>query len=142
MYLYVYSSRALESAHSPAMHESIHDASGLTSWSSDCDIFSEDLVSSQHCSVLQSVAMCCSVLQCVAVWTCIRGTQYLSCVAVCCSVLQCVAACCNVLQCVAVYRSVSQCVDMYLGDPVSFVCCSVSQCVAVCCSVLQRVAAC
>ena len=68
MYLYVYSSRALESAHSPAMHESIHDASGLTSWSSDCDIFSEDLVSSQHCSVLQSVAMCCSVLQCVAVY--------------------------------------------------------------------------
>jgi len=39
------------------------------------------------CSVLQCVvAVCCSVLQCVAV---------------CCSVLQCVAVCCSVLQCVA-----------------------------------------
>jgi len=40
------------------------------------------------------VAVCCSVLQCVA-----------ECVAVCCSVLQCVAVCvavcCSVLQCVA-----------------------------------------
>ena len=34
------------------------------------------------------VAVCCSVLQCVAV----------CCVAVCCSVLQCVAMCCSVLQ--------------------------------------------
>jgi len=34
------------------------------------------------------VAVCCSVLQCVA-----GG-------AVCCSVLQCVAVCCSVLQCV------------------------------------------
>ena len=33
--------------------------------------------------------VCCSVLQCVAVWCC----------AVCCSVLQCVAVCCSVLFC-------------------------------------------
>ena len=39
--------------------------------------------------------MCCSVLQCVAVWFEVD----LMC---CCSVLQCVAACCSVLQCVAV----------------------------------------
>ena len=39
-------------------------------------------------SVLQCVAVCCSVLQCV-----------LQRVAVCCSVLQCVAVCCSVLQC-------------------------------------------
>ena len=58
------------------------------------------------------VAMCFSVLQCVAVCC--------QCVAVCCSVLQCVAVCCDMLQCVAV-------------------CCSVLQCVAVCCSVLQCV---
>ena len=48
-------------------------------------------------SVLQGVAaccMCCSVLQCVAVWC-----SVLQCVAVCCSVLQCVAVCCSVLQC-------------------------------------------
>ena len=38
------------------------------------------------CSVLQCVAVCCSVLQCVAV---------------CRSVLQCFAVCCSVLQCVA-----------------------------------------
>jgi len=54
--------------------------------------------------VLQCVAVCCSVLQCVDchnfhhVFT---GVPDL-CVAVCCSVLQCVAVCCSVLQCVAV----------------------------------------
>jgi len=42
-------------------------------------------------SLLQCVAVCCSVLQCVAV---------------CCSVLQCVAVCCSLLQCVAVCCSV------------------------------------
>jgi len=39
---------------------------------------------------LQCVAVCCRVLQCVAV------------LAVCCRELQCVAGCCRVLQCVAV----------------------------------------
>jgi len=58
------------------------------------------------CSVLQRVAACFNVLQCVAV----------SC-SVCCSALQCVVVCCSVLQHVA-------CVA---------VCCSVSQCVAACC---------
>jgi len=55
-------------------------------------------------SVLQCVAMCCNVLQCVAVcWTrSCASTSSLRCVAVCCSVLQCVAVCCSVLQCVAV----------------------------------------
>ena len=70
------------------------------------------------------VAVCCSVLQCVAVLqrvavnvlqtpgslaAAIRGDAYgivLQCVAVCCSVLQCVAVCCSVLQCVAVCCSV------------------------------------
>ena len=41
-----------------------------------------DYVGQEH-SVLQCVAVCCSMLQCVAV---------------CCSVLQYVAMCCNVLQ--------------------------------------------
>jgi len=67
-------------------------------------------------SMLQCVAVCCSVLQCVAV---------------CCSVLQQVAVCCSVLQCVAVCCSKLQCVA---------VCCSELQWVAVCCSVLQCVA--
>jgi len=90
-------------------------------------------------SVLQCVAVCCSVLQCVA-------DSVLQCVAVCCGVLRCVAVCCSVLssaadscvaegvlRCVAVCFSVLQCVA---------VCCSVLQCVAVCCSVLQSVAVC
>ena len=55
------------------------------------------------CGVLR-VAVCCSVLQCVAVtFTHDITTRYLLLqrVAVCC-VLQCVAVCCRVLQCVAV----------------------------------------
>jgi len=72
--------------------------------------------------VLQRVAVCCSVLQCVAMLyfsaiQCeedIHSTLFVT--LVCCSVLQCVAVCCSVLQCVAV-------------------CCSALQCVAVRCSV-------
>jgi len=73
--------------------------------------------------VLQCVALCCTLLQCVAVRVeyvgrTLRTYVYiyvLQCVAVCCSVLQCVAVCCSVLQFVAVR-------------------CSALQCVAVCCS--------
>jgi len=78
-----------------------------------------------RCSVIQMcVAVCCSVLQCVAMCPC---------VAVCCSVLQSVVECCSVLQCVAVCCSVLQSVVE---------CCRVLQRVAVCCSVLQSVAVC
>jgi len=77
---------------------------------------------------LQCVAVCCSVLQYVAVCcvaVCDKRTKFhlrfiterslirysvLQCVAVCCSVLQCVAVCCSVLQCVAVCCSMLQCV--------------------------------
>ena len=65
---------------------------------------------------LQCIAVCCFVLQCIAVY---------------CSVLQCIAVCCFVLQCIAVYCSVLQCIA---------VCCSVLQYIAVCCSVVQCVA--
>jgi len=56
--------------------------------------------------VLQRVAACCSMLQCVR----ICGTNCsTSCgMHVCCSVLQCVAMCCSVLQCVAVCCSSNQ----------------------------------
>ena len=62
------------------------------------------------CNVLQRVAECCYVLQCVAVYARNHSDtrRYMyenSCVvsaAVCCSVLQCVAVCCSVLQRVAV----------------------------------------
>jgi len=80
-------------------------------------------------SMLQCVAVCCSVLQCVAVCcsvpcSCISsGIVYmcmyihpfsmLQCVALYCRVMQCVAVHCSVLQCVAVYCSVLQCVAVY-----------------------------
>jgi len=58
--------------------------------------------------VLQCVAVCCSVLQCVVAT--FHGKETNESVAVCCSVLQCVAVCCSVLQCVAVCCRVLQCV--------------------------------
>jgi len=66
--------------------------------------------------VLQCVAACCSVLQCVAVSPCrvslclplrSRKSQlYSHLILMCCSMLQCVAVRCSVLQCVAVCCSV------------------------------------
>ena len=63
--------------------------------------------------MLQCVAVCCSVLQCVqhrstsisltapyvgcsALMQCVAACVLMQCVAVCCSVLQCVAVCCSV----------------------------------------------
>ena len=76
------------------------------------------------CSVLQCVAVCCSVLQCVAVCS-----SVMQCVAVCCSVMQCVAVCCSELQCDAVWCRVVQCV----------VRCNAVRCIAIRCSVLPCV---
>ena len=89
------------------------------------------------------VAVCCSVLQCVA--TCCSHTHmYRDGVAAgsrgllgrveggwwwwCCSVLQCLAACCSMLQ------SHSYIPSRFSGGRRSY---SVLQCVAVCCGVLQ-----
>jgi len=80
------------------------------------------------CSVLQRVSqrhsrethpVCCSVLQCVVV--CYR---VLPCVIVCCSLLHCVALCCSVLQCAVLCCNAMQRLSM---------CCNVLKCVAVCC---------
>ena len=120
--------------------------------------------------MLQCIAVCCIVLQCVLLvrskWSSERISenfyiQYclcahnsvLQCVAVCCSVLQCVAVCCIVLQCVAVccfvfywyvVNGVANGLLRISGYDIVYkhttVCCSVLQCVAVCCSVLQCVA--
>ena len=78
-----------------------------------------------RCNVLQCVAVCCRVLQCV---TCSSLQNYsfsyfflyashlravlkcVMCVVVYCSVLQWVAVYCNVLQCVTVRCSALQCV--------------------------------
>jgi len=84
------------------------------------------------CSVgrwwVQCVAVCCSVLQCVAVLKRVSNpmihTRYslrldalccnvLQCVTLCRSVLQRVAACCSVLQRVAAYCSVLHCVSVH-----------------------------
>jgi len=98
--------------------------------------------------VLQCVAVCSSVVQCVVVilvcYRVLRICGILNCRLLCvvpeifratgiCRVLQGVAVCCSVLQCVAVYCRALQCVA---------VCCSVLQYDAVCCSVLQGVAVC
>jgi len=94
--------------------------------------------------VLQCVAVCCSVLQCVAdtkaihqwclIWNTVMSTWL--CVAVCHSVLQCVAVCCSVLQ---IRRPCTS--DVSYDIPLWAPGC-VLQCVAVCCSVLQCVAVC
>jgi len=62
--------------------------------------------------LLQCVAVCCGVMQCVVVQMNVNLHN-----SVCCSVLQCVAVCCSVWQCAAV-------------------CCSVLQCIAVCCKMM------
>ena len=73
---------------------------------------------------VECVAVCCSVLQCVAVCyhyyllvgSALRSralpspslqntVQCVECVAVCCNVLQCVAVCCSVLHCVTMWSS-------------------------------------
>jgi len=61
----------------------------------------------------QCVAVCCSALQCVAVYSSDDQRKNVNrvvftrggCTAVCCSALQCVAVCCSVLQCVALCGS-------------------------------------
>jgi len=77
-----------------------------------------------RCSVLQRVAACCSLVQCVKKSIesegldeedCRKRRCMLQCVAVCCSVLQCVAVCCSVLQCAAVCCSALQCVEERIG---------------------------
>jgi len=93
-------------------------------------------------TILSGVAVCCSVLQCVALIygysTCVyvkmlrvcvcRGLYHmLQFVEVCCSVLQCVAVCCSVLH-------VCVCRRLYRVLQFVEVCCSVWQCVAVCCA--------
>ena len=73
-------------------------------------IRSEEETSPVYYSVLQCVAVCCSVLQFVAhaPANSLKGGNsacVLQCVPVRYSVLQCVVACCIVLHCVAVYHS-------------------------------------
>ena len=94
---------------------------------------------------MQCLAVCCSVLQCLAVlfpglYLCTHVSGVFQGVVVCCSVPQRVAMWYGVLHFdmwgalpFEAYVSVLQCVA---------VCCSVLQCVAVCSSVFQCVAVC
>ena len=87
------------------------------------------------------VAVCCSVLQCVA----LPPSVLLCCIArlvvcVCCSVFHCVAVGCSVLRRVAVFCIAATGALFFqhnLGCVCVAVCCSVSQCVALCCDVLH-----
>jgi len=100
-------------------------------------------------SMLQYVAVCCSIFQCACAY--VRNTScdgsrivsVLQCVAECCGVLQCVVVCCSMLQWVAVclhiraqlilrWWSHSECVA---------VCRRLLKCFAVSYSVMQYVAA-
>jgi len=93
--------------------------------------------------VLQCVAVCCSVLQCVLItrWSLAHTSLGSWLKAVCCSVLQCVAVCCSVLQCVAVCADHEMKSRAYVirivtrSRVLQCVCWSVLKCVAVCCSV-------
>ena len=117
------------------------------SYEPDSDWCENDEAFIQKVKVLQCVAVCFSVLLCVAVrcrqsrccsvvqFVVVRCKEshgiYLDGCRVCCRVLQCAAVGCIGLQRVAACCSVLQRVAA---------CCSVLQCVAVCCSVLQCVA--
>ena len=84
--------------------------------------------------MLQCVAVCCSVLQSIAMFydsvcgvplftasvgrrVSARQVVYMT---ACCSVLQCVAVCCSVLHCVAVYCSLLQFVAVSLSCAAAF----------------------
>jgi len=104
--------------------------------------------SSLCCSVLQYVAVCCTVLHCLEhhlatdlmhfvlaskVFCCsvlhcglVVCRSVMRCVALICSVLQCVAVCCSVLQCVFVFKIVLISKKNHVLR--------VLQCVAVCCT--------
>jgi len=110
--------------------------------------------------VLQGVAPCCRVLQCVEVERCYKECcqqemavlqilmllqnvaeycRVLKCVVECCSALQCVAVCCSVLQCVAAGRYAKEPCQQELGVLHVMI---LFDCVAVCFIMLQSVAIC
>ena len=101
-----------------------------------------------RCGILQCVAVCYSVLHCVAE-TAVRCSELqfaavcfsvLQCVSVCFSVLQCAAGCCSVLQCAALRESRGTSPSGGSGFLRVAVRRSVLQCAAACCSVLQYAA--
>jgi len=107
------------------------------------------------CSMLQCVAVCCSVLQCershpipsafLVIHTHILSHAHYSPVVVCCSVLQRVAVCCSVLQCkrcppmLSIFLVIHTHILSHAHYSLVVSCCSVLQRVAVCCSVKDAI---
>jgi len=84
---------------------------------------------SGSCSVVQCGAVYCVLRACSPL---MLGRSMLQYVAVCCSVLQCVAVCCSVLQCVAVCCVLRAGAPVMLKASVMHLCYSMLQ---LCCSV-------
>ena len=145
-------------------HTHTHTSAGHAGRSADLRQAHQFTTPSTNCSlwpalslavVLQCVAVCCSVLQCV---TRCLSCSVLLCVAMYCSVLQCVAVCWSVWLTVQEVLTSDKHTDLLPLQPIALfdphyrwhqcysmlqsvaVCCSALQCVAVCCSVLQCVA--
>jgi len=82
-----------------------------------CSVLQCDAVccSALQCVVVSHSVLQCNAVYCSMHAACVHTVYYsvLQCVAVNCSVLQCVAVHCSVSQCVAVYCSVLQCVAVY-----------------------------
>jgi len=90
--------------------------------------------------LLSGAALCCILLQCVALCCSVSGA------ALCCMFLKCVALCCSMLQCEYLSSSSSLSgarisIAVWVGR-MRDTCCRVLQCVSVCFSVLQSVAVC
>ena len=94
-----------------------------------------------YCSVLQRVAVCCCVLQCVEE---VQGRSHvvsctqpgvLQCVTKYCDVLRCVAVCCGVLHRAEKAQERARCESCLRALSLR---CSVLRCVAVCCIEQRR----
>jgi len=138
----------IQMSHVTRMNESCHAFEYVTSqhcdvsgprvsrahtWATGTEARAMGQTAGRGTGVLQRVVVCCSVVQCVAVFE------------LWCSVLQCVAVCRNVLQCVAVCNSVRTpelpgIANTRQGK--ALLCCSVVQCVAVCFSDRQCAVSC
>jgi len=105
------------------------------------------------------VRVCCSMLQCFAVWyslylqhgkehtvthrnTLQRHTSGLKCVALYCSLLQSVAVCCSLCVTHETEHGTHSVAACYILLQSVVVCCSLLQSFAVCCSLLQSIAVC
>jgi len=84
------------------------------------------------CTVLQLVAVICSVLQCSSLLQCVTmwcresykalSVRQVDTLALCCSLLQCDAVCCSVLQCSSMLQFVAVCCNVVQGELQSAVC--------------------